>query len=296
MRARNIKPGFFRDAEILDLPLEARFLFVGLWCLADRQGKLEDKPKQIKVEVFGEKLDCDCHSLLDLLLNHGLIIRYSVDGAKYIKVINFLKHQSPHHTEAQSKLPDPPEIHGESTVTHGEPPETQVKIPPDSLNPDLLIKNPPTPKGGSASNEKTKKRGKRKDRVLPPFSSDFEKFWSAYPRRPGGRGGKEAAWRVWQRRVKNGSLPAIPDLMAALTKLVASEAWLKEDGRFIPMVSTFLNKGRWTDADDLGDKDQPACQIDPNCPHCHGLGFVEVERGGVKGQIACKCRSENHGS
>jgi hypothetical protein len=158
-------------------------------------------------------------------------------------------------------------------------------------------KNPPTPQRGIVSDEKTKKRGKRKaDRVLPAYSSDFEKFWSAFPRRLGGRGGKEAAWRVWQRRVKNGSLPAIPDLMAALTKLVASEAWLKEDGRFIPMVSTFLNKGRWTDADDLESQAPPQNQPDPDCPHCHGRGLVEVERGGVKGQTACKCRSESHGS
>ena len=36
----------------------------------------------------------------------GLIIRYEVDGEKYIQVLNFEKHQRPHHTETGSNLPD----------------------------------------------------------------------------------------------------------------------------------------------------------------------------------------------
>ncbi len=135
MRSRNIKAGFFRDAEMLEFPLEARFLFIGLWCLADREGKLEDKPRQIKVEVFGERIECDCDQLLNLLVERNRIIRYSIDNSQYIKIINFSKHQSPHHTEAQSKIPDPPDLHGELTVSHGESP---APSPLDSLNPDSL--------------------------------------------------------------------------------------------------------------------------------------------------------------
>ena len=126
MRARNIKPGFFRDADLLELPLEARYLFMGLWCMADRDGKLEDKPKQIKIEVFGERLKVDCSKLLKMLTERQLIFRYGMNGENYIHIKNFLKHQSPHHTEAKSKFPDPPVSHGELTVSHGE-------YPPDSL-------------------------------------------------------------------------------------------------------------------------------------------------------------------
>ena len=52
-RARNIKPGFF-DNEILgELPALTRLLFIGLWCLADREGRLQDRPKRIKKELLG---------------------------------------------------------------------------------------------------------------------------------------------------------------------------------------------------------------------------------------------------
>ncbi len=59
-RARNIKPGFFRNAELVELPFEARLLFIGLWTIADREGRLEDRPKQIKMEVFpADNVDCN---------------------------------------------------------------------------------------------------------------------------------------------------------------------------------------------------------------------------------------------
>lgn len=51
-RMRTIKPGFFTDEELVELPFEVRLLFVGLWTLADREGRLTDKPKQIKMAIF----------------------------------------------------------------------------------------------------------------------------------------------------------------------------------------------------------------------------------------------------
>ena len=49
-RARNIKPGFFLNEELGVLPPLVRILFAGLWCIADRDGRLEDRPKRIKME------------------------------------------------------------------------------------------------------------------------------------------------------------------------------------------------------------------------------------------------------
>ena len=59
-RARNIKPAFFRNAELVELSFEARLFFIGLWTAADRDGRLEDRPKQIKMEIFpADSVDCD---------------------------------------------------------------------------------------------------------------------------------------------------------------------------------------------------------------------------------------------
>lgn len=104
-RARNIKPGFFRNADLVELSFEARLLFIGLWTIADREGRLEDRPKQIKMELFpADNMDCDV--LLAQLAAINMIERYSHDGARYIQVVSFAKHQNPHRDEKASTLPD----------------------------------------------------------------------------------------------------------------------------------------------------------------------------------------------
>lgn len=113
MRARNIKPGLFKDEELADLPIEARYLFSGLWCLADCKGRLEDRPKVIKVEIFpfDENVSvAKVHHLLQLLADSGFIRRYETSSERYIHVINFEKHQNPHKQERDkgSQLPCPP--------------------------------------------------------------------------------------------------------------------------------------------------------------------------------------------
>lgn len=108
MRARNIKPGFFRNEDLLECDPLTRILFAGLWCMADKAGRLEDRPKRIKIEVLPCD-NCDIDAMLDKLHSHGFIERYSVDGARFISIVNFGKHQTPHHREPESTVPPPPE-------------------------------------------------------------------------------------------------------------------------------------------------------------------------------------------
>jgi len=108
-RARNIKPGFFMNEELAECDLAARLVFIGLWSLADREGRLEDRPKRIRAFVFPYE-DYDVDELLNQLQEHGFIIRYKVEGNKYIQVVNFKKHQRPHPKEAASQIPAPPEF------------------------------------------------------------------------------------------------------------------------------------------------------------------------------------------
>lgn len=104
-RARNIKPAFFMNEALVELPFEARLLFIGLWTLADREGRLEDRPKRIKMELFPAD-ELDVEGCLTMLAGADLVKRYVVDGVRVIWVRNFKRHQSPHHTEKASVLPD----------------------------------------------------------------------------------------------------------------------------------------------------------------------------------------------
>lgn len=143
-RARNIKPGFFTNDVLGELPPLARLLFAGLWTVCDRAGRVEDRPKKIKAEVLPYDA-CDPDELLTMLEAAGFIARYQADGVRVIQVLAWDKHQNPHMKEAASTLPAP-DKHGASTVQaldKTQPiPERAGLIPdsgfliPDSLNQD----------------------------------------------------------------------------------------------------------------------------------------------------------------
>jgi hypothetical protein len=134
MRARNIKPGFYRDADLAECSAEARLIVPGLWMMADREGKLIDNPKQIKMELFPCD-DWDCEELLNELKGAKHIIRYTVNGQRIIKIRKFLCHQNPHKNEPTSNLPDE---NGELDTLR-EDSRNGASNPADSLIPDSLI-------------------------------------------------------------------------------------------------------------------------------------------------------------
>lgn len=105
-RARNIKPAFFANDDLADIAPLGRLLFIGLWTVADREGRLEDRPRRVKAEVLPYD-DCDIDELLNDLQAHGFITRYDINGVGYIQVLNFTKHQNPHVKETASTIPAP---------------------------------------------------------------------------------------------------------------------------------------------------------------------------------------------
>ncbi len=130
-RARNIKPSFFTNEVLVELPFEARLLFIGLWTLADREGRLEDRPKRIKMSLFPAD-DLNIDKLLSGLSEKGFIQRYEINDNKYIQILSFAKHQNPHVKESASTIPAPCEHHTEQMHTQDENGASHA----DSLIPD----------------------------------------------------------------------------------------------------------------------------------------------------------------
>jgi hypothetical protein len=110
-RARNIKPGLFKN-EVLGVadPLYT-LLFEGLWLLADREGRLEDRPLRIKAELFPYRDGVNVASMLSWLEGEGFIRRYQANGLALIQIVAFSKHQTPHGTEKDSDHPDENGMH-----------------------------------------------------------------------------------------------------------------------------------------------------------------------------------------
>ena len=75
-RARNIKPGIMANERLAELPPEARLLFIYSWMLADREGRIEDRPKRIAAQALPYDRDVDVDDLLCQLANAGFITRY----------------------------------------------------------------------------------------------------------------------------------------------------------------------------------------------------------------------------
>lgn len=110
-RTRQIKPDFFTDEDLAALSPYARLLFVGLWTLADRRGRLEERLAKIKACIFPYE-DVSIDHLIEELASPkqrggSLIVRYEKDGRKYIQVCNFEKHQNCHPKEPDSTIPGP---------------------------------------------------------------------------------------------------------------------------------------------------------------------------------------------
>lgn len=172
-RSRNIKPGFFTNDELAECHPLGRLLFAGLWTIADKEGRLDDRPKKIKAMLLPFD-EADCDALLQQLNDHKFISRYQVNGDCYIQISNWKKHQNPHCKEAASEIPEPvendkstgqeqckedaeeekkdsessqavenkgtPELHGASmvqaSVENSLNPADSLNLIPDSLNPD----------------------------------------------------------------------------------------------------------------------------------------------------------------
>ena len=211
-RARNIKPAFFKNEDLVELPFETRLLFIGLWTLADREGKLEDRPKRIKMEVFpADNVDVD-RGLNDLAAT-GLIVRYRVNDQNLLLIPKFAEHQNPHRNETDSVLPDPTCDQGQKQ----DAPRTEaLGLNPDSLNPESIENN-----RSSAS---------------PP--DRFADFWQCYPKKVK----KQDARKKWKAR----KLDARADeIIADVQKRQAKDGrWLEG---FVPDPTTYINGSRWED-------------------------------------------------
>jgi chemotaxis protein histidine kinase CheA len=141
-RSRNIKPGFYKNEDLAECSIWARYFFPGLWMAALKPGILEDRPKRLKAEILPFDT-VDVEPLLTELHERGFIYRYTDDsGARLIFIPGFSTHQSPHYSEKPSpfKAPQLPEKWRHmSTRNLGDDPE-QSENPPDNSRSEPSIK------------------------------------------------------------------------------------------------------------------------------------------------------------
>lgn len=137
MRARSIKPGICDNEVLGTSDLAYTVLFERLWMMADREGRLEDRPLRIKAQAFPYREGLDVEPLLQWLHDHGFILRYASAGNRFIQVVKFGEHQSPHIKEAPSKIPAP-DKDGAKTVRVLDQPDKCTGLEPEKPAPAAL--------------------------------------------------------------------------------------------------------------------------------------------------------------
>jgi hypothetical protein len=178
MRARNIKPSFFKNPDLGECSPQARLGFIGLWCLADREGRVLDRAKLVKAELFPYD-NIDTEAILAELAECGLIKRYEAGGQKIIWIVNFAKHQSPHFKEKPSDLPafiESPEQAPTQVGASTDPGKCQHPLNSDSgyLNPDCgILKEDITAKPSVGTKSKASGDIKPIDGVDPSAWADW---------------------------------------------------------------------------------------------------------------------------
>ena len=214
MRARNIKPGFFKNEELADCDPLTRLLFIGLWCLADREGRLEFRQRKIKAEVFPYD-NCSIVKMIEKLTEKKFLTTYTINGQDYIQINNFTKHQNCHVKEVISTIP----ALCLSGVQPVQAPDEHQMSPAESLllNPESLLLKERSPK-------------------------EFIIFWNAYPQKKE----KQYAAKIWKKL--DGSRPSLDFILSAIKK---QKEWRENaNGEFRPEwknPSTWLNRGCWDD-------------------------------------------------
>lgn len=108
-RIRTIKPEFWEDEKLADIPLQARLLFIGTWNFADDFGVLIASAKFLKSKVFPYEESLREHQVntwLDALVNARMLIPFVYEGKSYYKIRTFNSHQLIDKRYTKSILPE----------------------------------------------------------------------------------------------------------------------------------------------------------------------------------------------
>jgi len=231
MRIRSIKPEFWRSDSVAALPREDRLLFIGLWSYVDDNGVGVDDYRLIAADLF--PLDDDQNEVrgfvkegLDRLSRESLIVRYEVEGRRFIHVSTWKLHQRVDNPN-KSRFPLPPSEVDPSTSDDPEGRQSDARDDRETI--EALA--PGTEEQGSS-----KKPSPPSREIEPP---GFAEFYDAYPRK---RERKKAAV-AYRSALKAGATPE--RLLQAARSYYAAQRGKKLE--YVKYPASWLNAGAYDD-------------------------------------------------
>ena len=224
MPNRIIKESICTSEDVAKLSMGAEILFYHLMVKADDFGVYFGNEQIIKNTCFPLKSSeikvKQVESWLNELIKAGLIFAYvAEDGKKYIQFVKWAKHQQ--IRAKKSKYPT-----FDSTCN-------QLLADDDNScrNP---IQSNPNPIRIQSESEHAQASAQVNEQDA------FAQFWNAYPNHKD----KKRAESAFAKAIRKVDLET---MLAAIDAQKRTDGWIKENGRFIPMPSTWLNGERWND-------------------------------------------------
>ena len=251
MRIRSIKPEFWQSEDISALSIEDRLLFIGLWSYVDDNGVGRDQPVNICTSLFaGDFVASPAETLariadgLQNLATRGRITRYTVDGAAFIAIANWKRHQKIDRPN-KPRLPEPTHCNAVLTTPNAQSGTDSVsRIASNAESLASIAETLPV------RNRGTGEQGNRGtgEQVLSPVADapsksdrvddDFAEWYAAYPRKTA-RGRALTAYRTARKKTDAA-------ILLAAVKQQASQLMAK-GSEFAPYPATWLNGERWSD-------------------------------------------------
>jgi len=233
-RIRSIKPEFWSSEQVVECSPTARLLFIGLWNFCDDGGNHPASTKTLKMEVFpGDCFpDSAIKTMVEELLEHGLLVEYVVDNKSYWHVTGW------HHQKIEKPNKKYPTF------------QNPQKFDDQSANSRRQVgeQTPEEGKGGDIRKGKEETHplpfpaGRERAGKVAAHDSRFDAFWDAYPR----KAGKRDAAKAWAKLKPDEALCGT--IMAALERHKHCDMWTKDGGQFVPYPATYLRGERWTDS------------------------------------------------
>jgi len=245
-RIRSVKPEFWTDPDNARLSRDARLLYIALWNIADEHGRLHGDPRFVKGQAFPYDDDMDAVAVLRLLIElaeHGVVVRYEVDGNQYLYLPTLAKHQRLEADKVPSRHPAPTDTGA-----------AQIGTDKSAL---LYVAGSREQVAGNTS---TPARTSEPDR--------FEEFYDLYPRKVK----PDAARKAWKSALKR----ATADQIIEGARRLVADPNLPEK-QYIPHPSTWLNAGSWND-EPLPARETPRGQPPPFRPTTTGSKCPEHPR------------------
>lgn len=209
MPNRIIKESVCTSDSIDQLGWFEEVLFYRLIVNCDDFGRFDGRTAVIKNRLFPLKDNLtlkNVESAIKKLARVGLITLYEADGKLFLFLPTWNEHQNVR--AKRSKYPEPENICMQTN-------SDDCKCPRNPIQSESNPNPNPNPPDGDA---------------------DFERFWSAYPKKVDKQGAKKSF-----RKVDAG----IDVLLTTLENHKRSAQWSKDNGQFIPNPTTWLNQRRW---------------------------------------------------